>query len=212
MAPTPDDTKDAAPPEDWPAAAAAERHFNTVVETSPTALVLAGADGRIEMANRRAERMFGYSREELTARPLETLLAARSRRKHVRWRRDFMTDISSHLMGEVRDSHGLRKDGSEFSLENRLNSIELDGKPMLLTGIVDTTARQPNRVSKRISNASNWKIERGTRGIWLMSRHTIWTAPLRAISHLAEWISDDIGSTASAGDNQTICQFVAAHA
>ena len=50
-----------------------------IVEASPTALVLAGPSGLIEMVNGRAERMFGYDRAALHGKPLELLLPERFR-------------------------------------------------------------------------------------------------------------------------------------
>jgi PAS domain S-box-containing protein len=119
-----------------------EHRFALVVEASPTALVLAGPSGRIEMVNRQAERMFGYDRAELVNQPLEALMPARFRHGHVLLRHHFAADMSSRLMGEGRDLFGLRKDGSEFPLEIGLNPIDFEGETMVLAGIIDITARR----------------------------------------------------------------------
>ena len=60
----------------WPSLSAEDR-FARVVEAAPTALVLTGRSGLIEMVNRQAERMFGYDRAELQDKPLELLLPER---------------------------------------------------------------------------------------------------------------------------------------
>src|ERR1700693_306604 len=92
------------------ASLSAEDRFARVVEASPTALVLAGQSGRIEMVNGQAERMFGYDRTALQGQPLEMLLPQRFRRKHVALRDGFFTNMSPRMMGEGRDLFGLRKD------------------------------------------------------------------------------------------------------
>ena len=42
-----------------------EQHPRQVVESAPNAIVMIAATGVIEMINAQAERMFGYSRNEL---------------------------------------------------------------------------------------------------------------------------------------------------
>jgi PAS domain S-box-containing protein len=44
----------------------AESLFAGLLESAPDAMIITTADGRIELVNRQAEQLFGYSREELT--------------------------------------------------------------------------------------------------------------------------------------------------
>jgi PAS domain S-box-containing protein len=120
----------------------AEDRFSRVVEASPSALVLVGQTGQIEMVNRQAERMFGYDRTALLGEPLEILLPQRFHQRHVDLRNGFLTDTSVRVMGEARELFGLRKDGVEFPLEIGLNPIDIDGERMVLAAIVDSTARR----------------------------------------------------------------------
>src|SRR5580692_1135721 len=83
----------------WPTLSAGDR-FARVVEAAPTALVLIGQRGRIQMVNRQAERMFGYDRAELHGKPLEQLMPERFRGRHADLRQRFLSDRSSRLMGE----------------------------------------------------------------------------------------------------------------
>src|SRR6185312_7464808 len=92
----------------WPSVSIDDR-FWRVVEASPTALVLAGTAGVIEMVNRQAELMFGYERAELMNKPLEMLMPERFRGGHINLRRHFLTDMSARVMGAGRDLYGLRK-------------------------------------------------------------------------------------------------------
>jgi len=113
-----------------------------VVEASPTALVMIGPGGEIKMVNNKAERMFGYDRAELQDRPLEVLVPATFRGRHVELRGAFLANMSSRAMGEGRDLFGQRKDGSTFPLEIGLNPIDVDGVMMVLAGVSDITSRK----------------------------------------------------------------------
>jgi PAS domain S-box-containing protein len=177
----------------WPSLSAEDRLAH-VVEASPTALVLTGRSGRIEMVNHRAEHLFGYERAEMLDQPLELLLPERFRRRHVELRQRFLSNMSSRIMGEGRELFGLRKDGSEFPLEIGLNPIDVDGEPMVLAGIVDVTAR---REIEREKEQQRRELERSNTDLEefaYAASHDL-KAPLRAIAHLVQWIVDDVEAT-----------------
>jgi len=54
--------------------ARAERKFRAVVEAAPDAMVITREDGIVELANSRADALFGYSRQTLIGRDIRTLI------------------------------------------------------------------------------------------------------------------------------------------
>jgi PAS domain S-box-containing protein len=174
----------------------AEDRFARIVEAAPTALVLAGESGRIEMSNGRAERMFGYDPAELIGMPVELLLPERLRAGLVDLRRGFMANMSSHPLGDGQDLFGLRKDATEFPLEIGLNPIDVDGVPMVLAGIIDVTARHAIEREKEQQRNELARSNADLEEFAYAASHDL-KAPLRAISHLVQWIREDIKSTAN---------------
>ncbi|NKE44220.1 PAS domain S-box protein [Roseomonas frigidaquae] len=120
---------------------AGEERFRQVVEAAPNAMVMINAAGQIEMVNAQAERVFGYRRDEMLGRPVDMLVPEGSRDLHPALRRGFFAQPQSRPMGAGRDLHGLRKDGSEFPVEIGLNPIETEDGPMVLSAILDMSAR-----------------------------------------------------------------------
>jgi PAS domain S-box-containing protein len=118
------------------------RRFRRVVESAPNAMVMINANGRIEMVNAQAERVFGYSREELLNQPVEMLVPKRFWQHHPDLRDSYFADPRSRPLGAGRDLYGLRKDGSEFPVEIGLNPIETDEGTMVLSAIIDISARK----------------------------------------------------------------------
>jgi PAS domain S-box-containing protein len=174
----------------WPSLSADDR-IDRVVGASPTALVLTGQAGRIEVVNRQAERMFGYDRAELQGQPLERLLPERFRHRHAGLRQGFLRNMSARNMGEGQELFGLRKDGTEFPLEISLNPIDIDGESMVLAGIDDIS---PRRKIEREKEQQQLELERSNADLQefaYAASHDL-KAPLRAIAHLAEWIREDI--------------------
>ncbi len=119
-----------------------EERFRRVVESAPNAMLMINARGQIEMLNAQAERVFGYARSELLGQSIERLVPERFRNMHPGLRHAFFTDPQSRPMGAGRDLFGLRKDGSEFPVEIGLNPIETDEGIMVLSAIVDISARK----------------------------------------------------------------------
>src|SRR5262245_22315729 len=87
--------------------------FELALEAAPNAMVVVDGEGRIVLVNGRAEKMFGYPREELLGRPVEMLVPERFRTAHPRKREGFFAAPQARSMGAGRDLYGLRKDGLE---------------------------------------------------------------------------------------------------
>ena len=119
-----------------------EERFRQVVESAPNAIVMIGSTGRIEMVNAQTERVFGYSRDELLGKPVEMLVPGRYRPNHPGLRTSFFANPVSRPMGAGRDLYGLRKDGSEFPVEIGLNPIDTEEGTLVLSAIVDISARK----------------------------------------------------------------------
>ena len=103
------------------------------------------------MVNSQAERVFGYSRTELVGQLVEILVPKRLRDHHPELRGTFWLDAQSRPMGVGRDLYAVRKDGSEFPVEIGLNPIETEDGTMVLSAIVDITARKAAELALRES-------------------------------------------------------------
>jgi PAS domain S-box-containing protein len=119
-----------------------EERFRQVVEASPSAIVMIRPSGHIEMVNTQTERLFGYARDELLGESVETLVPERFRSRHPAMRGTFFRDPQTRRMGTGAELFGLRKDGIEFPVEIGLNPIETDDGPMVLSTIIDLSARK----------------------------------------------------------------------
>lgn len=119
----------------------AEERVRTVVEAAPNAMVMVDAGGAMVMVNSQAERLFGYSREELLGRPVEMLLPERDRARHPEHREMFRRAPSIRPMGAGRNLTGRRKDGSEVPIEIGLNPVRTEDGVFALAAIIDVSDR-----------------------------------------------------------------------
>lgn len=116
-----------------------------ILEAIPSAVVLVDAGGHIVVANSRAARLFGYAQGELDGQPLEQLMPARYRDGHRRYHADFMREPGTREMGAGRELFGLRKDGSEISIEVGLDVLRAPPGTFVLASINDVSDRRRAR-------------------------------------------------------------------
>lgn len=131
----------------------AQERFELVVEASPSAMIMIDASRRIRLANRRAEELFGYAREEFLGQPIETLVPERYRPGHPAHVAHFSSRPEARPMGAGRNLFGLRKDGSEVPVEIGLTPIDAPDGHYVVASIIDITERRRSEDELRRSNA-----------------------------------------------------------
>jgi len=119
-----------------------EERFRMALEAAPTGMILTDADGSIVLVNRQIESLFGYGREELIGRTIETLVPHRFRARHPGYRTAFFGHPETRPMGGGRELYGLRKDGSEIPIEIGLNPLVISSGQFVLSSIADISERK----------------------------------------------------------------------
>lgn len=120
----------------------AAQRFRLAVESAPNAMVMSNQKGKIVLVNSQGIKMFGYKEEELVGQLIEVLVPQRFRGGHPEHRTGFSARPQARPMGASRDLYAVRKDGSEFPVEIGLNPIETEEGLLVLSAIVDITARK----------------------------------------------------------------------
>jgi PAS domain S-box-containing protein len=96
----------------------------------------------IVLYNRAAERIFGWSPEQVLGRPLDMLMPARYRGSHGEQVRRFgATGVSSRRMGGSAVIHGLRADGEEFPIDASISQLDTAEGKLFTVILRDVTAR-----------------------------------------------------------------------
>ncbi len=120
----------------------AEEQFRLVVEAAPSAMIMVNEEGNIVLVNAQVEKLFGYSRAELFGKRIELLVPVRFAHHHPEHRSSFFADPTVRAMGAGRDLYGLKKDGTEISVEIGLNPISTEAGSFVLASVVDITERR----------------------------------------------------------------------
>jgi two-component system cell cycle sensor histidine kinase/response regulator CckA len=113
-----------------------------LLESVSQAIVSIDQGGRIVLANRRAEEIFGYTGEELLGAHIEMLLPESKRATHGQDRENFFSRPRTRPMGIGMDLAGRRKDGSEVPVEVSLSYVEIDEGVFAIAFVSDISPRK----------------------------------------------------------------------
>ncbi len=130
-------------------AAALETRFRGVLEAAPDAMIVVNAQGRIVMVNGEAQRLFGYTRDELLGQPIEVLVPERFRAYHPKHRSNYDVDRRTRPMGANTELYACRSDGSEFPAEISLTHLDLAEGGFTSAAIRDVSVRRNSEAKFR---------------------------------------------------------------
>src|SRR5262249_52080860 len=138
----------------------AEELFRLSTEASPNGILLVNSEGSILLVNTHIEELFGYKRDELIGKTVDTLIPTRLPALHGPLRWDSLPDTDGQSGGQNRDLVGRRKNGTQFPIEIGLNSIRTPHGVLVLATVVDTSAR---KLAEEEGRRSRDKINRLSR-------------------------------------------------
>ncbi|MFQ5571645.1 MAG: PAS domain S-box protein, partial [Rhodothermales bacterium] len=119
-----------------------EARVRTILETAVDAIITIDEKGSVETFNTAAERIFGYSEEEIVDRNIKMLMPSPIREEHDHYIRTHLDTGKRNILGASREASGVRKDGSVFPIEISVNEVDF-GRRKIFTGIVrDITERK----------------------------------------------------------------------
>ena len=117
-------------------------HLTSLFENATEGIILTDGRGNIILINPAAQRMFQYTAEEITGKPIEILIPDNLKPKHHHHREGFYKKPSNRVMGQGRDLYGRRKDGTNLAVEVSLSHYHRDNDLFVTAFIVDITHRK----------------------------------------------------------------------
>src|SRR5579864_7145037 len=94
-----------------------EAIYERLFDSSPNAVLVVDAGGKITRVNAQVEHFFGYAASELLGNRVEILVPERFREAHPEHRGHFNDQPRMRPMGAGLELYVLRKDGSEFPVD-----------------------------------------------------------------------------------------------
>jgi PAS domain S-box-containing protein len=119
----------------------AETRFRGLLDAAPEAVVGVDCEGRIAFVNAQAERLFGYTRDELMEQLVEILLPADARAVHPGHRAGYFSNPRPRPMGTAKGLAARRRDGTEFPAEISLSALQTEEGVLVSAAVRDVTER-----------------------------------------------------------------------
>ena len=181
----------------------AEKRFRRVLDTTAEAVITVDAAQRIILFNQSAERIFGYSADEMLGQTLDRLLPPGVIARHRRFITDFADgqDIARG-MGERHGSlFAQHKDGTVFPIEASISKLTEGDQSVLTVFIQDITERKmAEEAVQKLNEELEQRVTERTQQLEIINKeleafsysvsHDL-RAPLRAMDGFSQALLED---------------------
>ena len=151
-----------------------ERRLAGALDIAEAAVISLDESQRIIWFDQSAEKIFGFTAQEVLGQPIDLLLPSRFADVHRQHIRDFSAGaVAARRMGERREVFGRRKDGTEFPAEAAISKLNQAGQTTFTAVLRDITDRKQAAATLEEAHAKliGWvsELEQRTRQITLLS-------------------------------------------
>jgi PAS domain S-box-containing protein len=119
-----------------------EARYRGLLEAAPDAMVVVSQAGEIVLLNVRAEKEFGYSRDELVGQKVKNIIPEGFAERIIADGTRSAAEALAQQIGTGIELVGRRKDGSEFPIEIMLSPLESADGILVTAAIRDITERK----------------------------------------------------------------------
>jgi PAS domain S-box-containing protein len=119
-----------------------EARYRGLLEAAPDAMVVVNVAGEIVLLNVRAEKEFGYSRDELVGQKVKNIIPEGFAERIIADGTRSAAEALAQQIGTGIELVGRRKDGSEFPIEIMLSPLESADGILVTAAIRDITERK----------------------------------------------------------------------
>ncbi|MFP3951686.1 MAG: PAS domain S-box protein [Candidatus Bathyarchaeia archaeon] len=118
------------------------KRFQSIVDSAKDAIITINSQGIIILLNRSAEKIFGYTSQEMLGKPITLIIPERFQKEHLEKFKEVAKTGEDPLFGGTQEFPALRKDGSEIPIEMTLSRYLLAGETYFTAILRDITERK----------------------------------------------------------------------
>ncbi len=120
-----------------------EERFRIISNSALDSIIMMDSSGNATFFNPSAEKMFGYSADEIIGKPLHDFIAPERFRKVFEEKfPEFLRTGHGDVIGKVVELTGLKKDGTEFPIEISLTGFKKDDQWVAVATLRDISKRK----------------------------------------------------------------------
>ena len=135
-------TADVSPESSYPACDVGDAKFQALLEAAVDAIIMIDHEGRVMNFNPAAERVFGYSQEQILGRNVTMLMPEPHAVDHPKHLLRYLTTGEERVLGGRREVEGRRRNGEVFPLELSVGRVQVSGPPQFVAFLRDVSTRR----------------------------------------------------------------------
>lgn len=120
----------------------ANARFMALLDAAVDAMIVIDSSGRIEVLNRAAIEIFGYSPEALLGRNISMLMPEPFRSEHDKFIHNYIVTGNARIIGIGREVSAMRRDGTVFPIELSVGEVQDESERRFVGIIRDISARK----------------------------------------------------------------------
>lgn len=136
------------------ALAESETRYRLIHNTAFDAIIVSDDGDRVTDCNPSAEKIFGYTRDELIGLNLTLLMPEKYRERHRQGLKRFLASGTSRVQGRIHEFECLRKDGTLLPIEIILNHFTLGNRTSFTGTIRDITDKRRAERERELMQSS----------------------------------------------------------
>src|SRR5438067_12687218 len=160
-----------------------EMLYHGILDTALDCIITSGCGGHVLEFNPAAERVFGFSRDEVIGKELaDLIIPPRMREQHRRGLAHYLKTGEGPVIGKRIEIAGVRKDGSEILVELTITALKIDHEPLFTAYLRDITERVRND-RRRLAQ---YTVASLLAGSWTLAEAS--PAILQTIASIGDWV------------------------
>lgn len=141
--------------------------FHSLLESAPDAMLIVNETGNIIMANIEADKLFGYSRDELIGSKIEKLIPENLHKLHIANRQNYTQNPNTRTMGKNLELVAINKSNVGFPVDISLSPMKNENESLVVASIRDITNMKESEKEIYLLNQLVYKsLESADVGAW----------------------------------------------
>lgn len=184
-----------------------ERHLRAVVNTVLDGLVAIDQYGTIQRLNPAAQRMFGYSEQEVVGRNVKMLMPEPYHGEHDAYLHNYHVTGEKRIIGIGREVEARRKDGSTFPIELGVGETVISGRTLFVGTIRDVSRRKEAEREIQDYVAALQRSNQDLDDFAYIASHDL-KEPLRGLANNARFLEEDYADKLEANGRKRISRLL----